>query len=116
MGVVNFVLNFIPVVGNIVGIVPPVLYALVQFDGYTMPLIIFAGFAVLQITISNFVYPVLQGRQLSLPPVIILLAMTLWSWVWGIPGALIAVPLTGALVILCGHFEFSRWISDLLSK
>ncbi|MFC6619800.1 AI-2E family transporter [Novosphingobium panipatense] len=114
-GLLNFLLNFIPVIGNIVGIIPPVLYAFVQFDGYGMPLLVFVGFAALQIIISNFVYPMLQGRQLSLSPLAIVIAMTGWSWVWGIAGALIAVPLTAATVIVCSHFERSRWIAKLLS-
>jgi len=114
-GLLNFLLNFVPVIGNIVGIIPPVLYAFLQFGGFGMPLLVFVGFAVLQIAISNFVYPILQGRQLSLSPLAIIVAMTFWSWVWGIAGALIAVPLTAATVIVCGHFERSRWIARLLS-
>lgn len=114
-GLLNFLLNFIPVIGNIVGIVPPVLYAFVQFGGWGMPLLVFAGFAALQVAISNFVYPILQGKQLSLSPLAIIVAMTFWGWVWGIAGALIAVPLTAAAVIVCSHFERSRWIARLLS-
>ncbi|MEO7467808.1 MAG: AI-2E family transporter [Sphingobium limneticum] len=115
-GLLNFLLNFIPVIGNIVGIVPPVLYALLQFDGAGMPLLILGGFIVLQIAISNFVYPVLQGRQLSLSPLAILIAMAFWSWLWGIAGALIAVPLTATLVIACEQSERSRWFSRLVSQ
>jgi AI-2 transport protein TqsA len=114
-GLLNFLLNFIPVVGNIIGIIPPVLYAFVQFDGIGMPLLILGGFAVLQITISNFVYPILQGRRLSLSPLAIIVAMTFWSWLWGIAGALIAVPLTAGVVIVCGHFRRTEWIARLLS-
>ena len=114
-GLLNFLLNFIPVIGNIVGIIPPVLYALIQFGGWGMPLLVFIGFAALQIAISNFVYPYLQGRQLSLSPFAIIVAMTFWSWVWGLAGALIAVPLTAATVIVCNQFERSRWIARLLS-
>jgi len=114
-GILNFLLNFVPVVGNIVGIVPPVLYAFVQFGGFWMPLLVFVGFAVLQMAISNFVYPVLQGRQLSLSPLAIIVSMTFWSWVWGIAGALIAVPLTAGAVIVCRQFDRSRWIAKLLS-
>ena len=114
-GLLNFLLNFIPVIGNMIGIVPPVLYAAVQFEGIGMPLLVFAGFAALQIVISNVIYPVLQGRQLSLSPLAIVLAMTFWSWVWGIAGALIAVPITASAIIVCSHFERSRWIAKLLS-
>ncbi len=114
-GLLNFLLNFIPVIGNIIGIIPPVLYALVQFHGAGMPLLVFAGFATLQIVISNVIYPYLQGRQLSLSPLAIIVAMTFWSWLWGIAGALIAVPLTAAIVIICNHVDRTRWIATLLS-
>lgn len=80
-----------------------------------MSLIVFAGFAALQIVISNFIYPTLQGRSLSLSPVAIIAALAFWSWVWGIAGALIAVPLTAALVIICEHSRSTKWISRLLS-
>ncbi len=115
-GILNFLLNFVPVIGNIVGIVPPVLFAFIQFGGWQMPLLVFAGFVVLQMTISNVVYPILQGKQLSLSPLAIIVAMTFWSWVWGIAGALIAVPLTAAVVMICGQFDRSRWIAKLLSS
>ena len=80
-----------------------------------MSTIVFVGFVILQLTISNVVYPLLQGKQLSLSPLAIIIAMTFWSWVWGIGGALIAVPLTAAIVIICGQFDRSRWICKLLS-
>ncbi|RYF08288.1 MAG: AI-2E family transporter, partial [Oxalobacteraceae bacterium] len=115
-GILNFLLNFVPVIGNIVGIVPPVLFAFIQFGGWQMPLLVFAGFVVLQMTISNVVYPILQGKQLSLSPLAIIVAMTFWSWVWGIAGALIAVPLTAAIVMICAQFDRSRWIAKLLSS
>lgn len=115
-GILNFLLNFIPLIGNIVGIIPPTLYAIVQFQSLTMSLIVFFGFAGLQIAISNVLYPALQGRSLSLSPVAIVMALAFWSWVWGIAGALIAVPLTSALVIICEHFRSTEWVARLLSS
>jgi len=114
-GILDFLLNFVPVIGNIVGILPPVLFAFIQFGGWQMPLLVFAGFVVLQMTISNVIYPILQGKQLALSPLAIIVAMTFWSWLWGIAGALIAVPLTAAIVMICGQFDRSRWIAKLSS-
>jgi predicted PurR-regulated permease PerM len=111
----NFLLNYIPIVGNLVGILPPTLYAIIQFGGWTMPAIVFAGFSLIQIVISNFVAPTLQGRSLSLTPMAVILALSVWSWIWGIAGALIAVPMTSAVVALCDHFPSVRWIATLLS-
>jgi predicted PurR-regulated permease PerM len=114
-GVLNFLLNYVPVIGNIIGIIPPSLFAVVQFGGWKWPLAIFAGYAVLQITISNFVYPWLQGRSLSLSPVAVVVALTFWGWVWGVAGALIAIPLTVTLMIACAHFPSTKWIATLLA-
>lgn len=114
-GALNFLLNYIPVVGNLLGIIPPTLYAVVQFQNWIVPAIVLAGFAVIQVSISNFIYPMLQGRSLSLSPVAIVVALAFWSWLWGVAGALIAVPLTAALVIGCEHFSSTRWIATALS-
>ena len=114
-GVLNFVLNYIPVIGNIVGILPPTLYAMIQFESRTATIVTFLGFAAIQFVISNFVYPMLQGRGLSLSPAAIIVALAFWSWVWGLAGALIAVPMTAAVVIACRHFRSTGWVSDLLS-
>jgi AI-2 transport protein TqsA len=115
-GILNFLLNFIPIVGNIVGIIPPTIYAAVQFQSVTMTVVVFLGFAALQLVISNFVYPTLQGRSLSLSPVVILLSLSFWSWMWGVAGALIAIPLTVALLIAFDHFATTKWITQLLSR
>ena len=111
----NFLLNYIPVIGNIIGILPPTLYAIMQFDSWLMPAIAFLGFSAIQIVISNFITPTLQGQRLSLTPMAVIVSLSVWTWIWGIAGAFIAVPLTSALIILCKHFPSVRWIAMLLS-
>ncbi len=115
-GILNFLLNYIPIFGSLIGIIPPSLYALMQFQTWTTPLIAFGGLSVIQIVIGNFVYPMLQGRSLSLSPFAIIMAMSFWGWVWGVAGALVAVPLTVIFVIACDHFTSTRWIAVLLSE
>ncbi|MEF2553458.1 AI-2E family transporter [Aurantimonas sp. A2-1-M11] len=115
-GVLNFLLNFIPVIGNILGIIPPTLYAFIQFGDITTPIVVFVGYAALQLFISNVVYPMLQGRGMSMPPVAIIMALLFWGWVWGIAGALLAVPLTAALLIVCQHFKSTKWIANILAR
>lgn len=114
-GTLNFLLNYIPVVGNLVGIIPPSLYAMVQFPDSVLPIVILAGFGAIQTTISNVIYPILQGRSLSLSPVAVVVALSVWGWVWGIAGMLVAIPLTVAILIVCAHFPSTRWIAILLS-
>lgn len=111
----NFLLNYVPVIGNIIGILPPTLYAFIQYDGWAPPIIAFLGFTAIQIVISNVITPMLQGQRLSLTPLAVLVSLSVWTWIWGIAGAFIAVPLTSALIILCRHFPSVRWIATLLS-
>ncbi|MDY8108334.1 AI-2E family transporter [Fulvimarina sp. 2208YS6-2-32] len=107
-GILNFLLNFIPVIGNIIGILPPTLYAFIQYGGWVMPLVVFSGFVVLQLFISNFVYPMLQSKGVSMPPITIILSLLFWGWIWGVAGGLLAVPLTAMIVIVCSRFEPTR--------
>lgn len=115
-GVLNFLLNYIPLIGNIVGTIPPTLYAFIQYQNWQMPLLVFLGYAVLQLVVSNFIEPLMQGRSLSLSPVAVVIALSFWGWVWGIPGTLLAVPLTAAIVIVCQNFRSTEWIAILLSE
>lgn len=115
-GTLNFLLNFIPVIGNFAGIVPPTLYAVIQFKSISGLLITLIGLGFIQIGISNFIYPALQGRSLALSPIAVVIALAFWSWVWGFAGALLAVPLTVSLSIICGQFDETRWIAVLLSS
>lgn len=115
-GLLNFLLNFIPLIGNIIGVVPPTLYAVVQFQNASMPALVLVGFLVLQVVISNFVYPALQGHNLALSPFAIVIALAFWSWMWGLAGALLAIPLTAACVIAADHFPGTRWLARLLAR
>ena len=75
LALVRGTLNPILLVGNIAGAVPPVLYASVQFQGWQLPLAAFVGYVTLQLAISSSVEPLLQGRSLSLSPLVVLVAL-----------------------------------------
>jgi AI-2 transport protein TqsA len=108
-------LNLIPTVGPAVSIVPPTLFAILQFDGLARPTVVFIGLGLLQFFIGNFIDPKIGGRVLSLSPFLTLLAVVLWGWLWGSLGAIIAMPLVAAVVITCRQFESTRWIATLVS-
>lgn len=113
-GVLNFLLNYIPTLGSILGVVPPVLFALVQ-GGWTMALLALATIGGVQVIMGVFVDPKLQGRYLRLSPLAVLFSVAVWEWIWGIPGAFIGVPVTVGLVIACSRFESTRRVAILLS-
>ena len=112
---IAFMLNFVMGIGPVIAVVPPVLYALLQFDGLERPLIVFLGVGTIQFLVNNVVEPKVEGRVVSLSPVLVLFMVLLWGWLWGGFGALLAVPITVAVVIVTGHFESSRWIAALIA-
>jgi len=64
---------------------------------------------------GNFITPYVMGRSLTLNPVIILLSLTFWGWMWGIAGIILAVPILAAFKIFCAHIEEMEPIAEFLS-
>ncbi len=111
-----FVLNFIPTIGSLVGGTLPVAYTLLTRDVQTA---IFVGLGILAIenVMGNLVGPRVQGRNLALSPLVVLVALAFWGWAWGIAGALLAVPVTVALVVIGAHVPVLRpWALMLSNK
>jgi predicted PurR-regulated permease PerM len=114
-GLINFLLNYIPTIGSIIGVIPPVLFALVQFEGAGHALVVLAGVGGVQLLMGNWIDPLLQGRFLRLSPFVVLLSVVFWGWLWGIAGAFLSMPITVAVVIAARQSERTRWLSTLLA-
>jgi AI-2 transport protein TqsA len=115
-GLVTFLLNYIAILGPLLAVIPPTLYAVLQFDDLARPLLVAVGVGAIQLVMGNVVDPKIEGRVLSLSPVIVLLALVFWGWIWGVPGAFLGIPLTAALLIACEHFPRTRGIATLASE
>ena len=107
--------HHIPTVGSIVATVVPVLFALLQFESAGMAAAVLGGLGGIQIVMGLWIDPLVQGKYLSLSPLVVLLSVTFWGWVWGIPGAFISVPLTIVVVIACRQSRETAWIARLLA-
>jgi len=112
-GLLTFLLNFIPMLGSIVAVVPPVLVAFLHPETW-MGFTALVGLTSIQLLIGNYLDPRLEGRILSLSPFVLFLSVIFWGWVWGIPGALMGIPLTAGIVIFCRHSASTRWLARLL--
>lgn len=110
------VLNYVPYIGSALGVLFPVAMGIVQFDSMATVLTLFAALAAAQFVIGNFLDPYLLGNQLNLSPFVILASLAIWSAIWGIPGAFLAVPITAVLVIILSGFSGTRPIAVLLSR
>lgn len=114
--VLAFLLNYIPVIGSIIAVIPPTLLALIHPEAVWVAPAALGGLTVIQFSIGNYLDPRLQGRFLALSPLVLFFSLAFWGWVWGIPGALIGVPITVTLVTVCQHFESTRWIPNLIAR
>ena len=115
-GLLIFLLNFIPTVGSIIATVFPAMIALAQADGYTLFALVLAGIGLLQIAIGNILEPRLMGSSFNLSPIVILLNLGLWGYIWGIPGMFLCVPFLIILTIILSHFPQTRAIAVILSS
>ena len=113
-GLLTFLLSFVPNLGSIASGLLPTVYAFVTKD-FGSALLVGVGLTVIEQIIGNFVDPKLMGRQVSVSPLMILVAILLFGWLWGAPGLLLAVPMTIAVIILCAHVEALRPVALLLS-
>jgi AI-2 transport protein TqsA len=116
LAILTFVLNFIPNIGSIVATALPTLVALVQFDGWTMVLVVMLTIGSLQFLIGNVVDPMLMGRALHLSSFAIILSLTFWGAIWGVVGMFLAVPIMVIVMIVCSHVPALRPIAILLSR
>jgi predicted PurR-regulated permease PerM len=110
-----FFLNFIPNVGSILGVLFPALLTIVQFDTMGPLIAVTAGLGVTQFVIGNIIEPAVTGRTLNLSPFMVILSLTFWGALWGIPGMFLSVPMMVVTGIVCSHFEGLRWVSVVLS-
>ncbi len=116
-GALAFFFNFIPTVGSIVASIPPILLALVQFYPSVWPgIITLVAVTAIQMTIGNFIAPKILGDRLHLSPVVILLSLLFWGWLWGVVGALLAVPIASAIKITCENIDELQPISVMMGS
>jgi len=114
--VIFFLLTFIPNIGVTIGSIAPSLFALIQFPTVWQAITVFVVIQVVATVVGNFIYPRLQAQTQNIDPVATLLSLAFWSWLWGLPGAFLAVPLTLMSMMVFAQFESTAWVSAMLTN
>lgn len=114
-GVMVAVLNFVPYLGALTGIICMTIGAVLSFDSIGYAMVFPAAYLVIATIEGNFVTPYVMGRSLTLNPVLILFSLTFWGFLWGIAGIILAVPILAAFKIFCAHVEQMEPIAEFLS-
>ncbi len=99
-GLLAACLRFIPYLGAIVSSTLPIGMAIVQFPGWTEPLLVIGLFIVAELALDNVIEPLVYGRSAGVSPVALLMAAMFWGWIWGLPGLVLSVPMTVMLAVL----------------
>jgi len=115
-GVMVAVFNFVPYVGPLASLIVLTLVGVMSFDSLTWGLVPPGIYFCIDTIESNFVTPSLLGRRLALNPVVIFIGITFWAWLWGIGGALLAVPMLATFKILCDEIKPLAPIGEFLGR
>ncbi len=114
-GILAFLLNFIPSIGSIIASLLPIPIAVAQFTNPWYIAVVIACPALVELIIGNVIEPRFMGKGLNLHPVTIILSLSFWGLIWGIPGMFLAVPITAVLRIVLMQFETLRPLGMLLA-
>jgi len=116
LGMIAFILNYIPTVGSIIAAIPAIMLSFLLHGTLGHALGVTVGYAVVNVAIGNILEPNLMGRQLGISTLAVILSLLFWGWLWGPVGALLSVPLTAVLKIWLEHTPDLRWVAALLDK
>jgi predicted PurR-regulated permease PerM len=111
-----FLANYIPAIGAAVGVLFPVVFGLVEFDGLWRAGILVVGLEIIHFSVSHVVQPRMQGKSLNVDPIVVLLSLAFWGAVWGVGGAFLSTPLTVVAMAILAEFKGTRPLSVLLSS
>ena len=115
MGLLAFALNFVPNIGSLLASIPALLLALVLHGPLRMALV-GLGYMAVNGMFGNLIETHILGRRMGLSPLVVVLSLLFWSWLWGPVGALLAVPLTMVLKITLEHVPDLAWIAVMMDN
>ena len=113
-GVIAFALNYIPFIGPFIATLFPTLLAMAQFQTWEAVVGVFVCLNIIQFVVGSYIEPRLSGAVLAISPSLVLFAVFFWTFLWGLFGAFIGVPIVIAILTFCSFYPSSRWLADLL--
>jgi predicted PurR-regulated permease PerM len=115
-GFLTFIAHYIPQVGAVISVGLPTLFVFLQFESPGRALLVAVLNGALQFFIGNVIEPRIMGTSLDLSPILVLLSLIFWGWLWGAWGMILAVPITSTIKIVCANIEALHPLSILMSS
>ncbi|MCA6289360.1 MAG: AI-2E family transporter [Phenylobacterium sp.] len=116
LAILIFLACYIPIVGAALGVVAAPVFALLQFESHWQAVFLYVVLQGPHLVVGNVVVPRMQGRSLNMDPLVVLLSLAFWGWLWGVVGMFLSTPLTVIVMVICAQFRRSRWVAILLSE
>lgn len=114
-GLFAFIINFVQMVGSFVSVILLALFAFVQLDPTSLLFFFVLSITGVQVLFGSILEPIFMGRSFSINIIAILVMLMLWGYIWGIPGLIMAIPLTVFIKIILEKFPRTKVIASLLS-
>ena len=116
-GFLAFIMNFIPIFGSIISVGFTTLFSLLQFYpnwGKTVFVLVFM--TSVNMILGNILEPRIEGKNLGISPVMILISLSLWGYIWGFTGMLLAVPLMVIIKIVCENIDYLKGLAIIIGN
>jgi predicted PurR-regulated permease PerM len=113
-GFITFLLTFIPTVGPVLGAVPPILMAIIQYDTFQPVIILTIILLVLKLIMGNIVEPIIMGGKLRLNMLTVIFGLVFWGYLWGIAGLILSVPLMVITKLIFEQFSSLKPVARLM--
>jgi predicted PurR-regulated permease PerM len=115
-GMLVALLNFVPYFGPVAGIILLAAVGLLTFDTLWQAVLPPAWYLLLHLLEANLITPILLGRRFTLNPVVIFVSLIFWTWFWGVPGALLSVPILVSIAVVCDRIPALSPVSEVLTS
>lgn len=114
-GLFAFIINFVQMVGSIITVVLLSAFAFIELDPGSVLFFFIIAITGVQVVFGSILEPIFMGKSFSLNVITVLVMLMLWGYIWGVPGLIMAIPLTVFIKILLEQFPSTKNISKLLS-
>jgi predicted PurR-regulated permease PerM len=111
-----FLFNYIPYIGSLIATILPAIFAVIQFGSLWSFVWVFISVEAIQLVVGNYIEPKIMGKSLNLSPLVVVVALSFWGYVWDLLGMFLSVPITSIMLIILAQFPVTRSFAILLTE
>ena len=114
-GLFAFAINFVQMIGSFIAVIMVSIFAFVELDPSSTLVFFIISVTMVQVIFGAILEPIFMGKSFSINIITVLIMLTLWGYIWGVPGMIMSIPITVFIKILLEQFYSTRGIAKLLS-